>query len=173
MRPEKQLLLEEIKDYIDQSAAIVITRYERLNPNAAANFRMTLGKSGGVFEVVRKRIFLKAAQASGIEFSEDALQGHIGVVFALKDPVQVTKTLYEFSKENEEIFQVLGGRFEGNICSASDIEQLSKLPSKEEMRAQFLGLLEAPMAQTLSVVESLLTSVVYCLDNKSQEGQKS
>ena len=170
--PEKQLLLDEIKEFIDQSAAIVITRYQKLDPNAAANFRMTLGKSGGVFEVVRKRIFMKAAQAAGIEFQKDALEGHIGVVFALKDPVQVTKALYQFSKENEEVFTVLGGRFDGSICSAKDVEQLSKLPSKDEMRAQFLGLLEAPMAQTLSVVNSLLTSVVYCLDNKSQEGQE-
>jgi large subunit ribosomal protein L10 len=54
------------------------------------------------------------------------------------------------------------------MCSASDVEQISKLPGKDEMRSQFLGTLEAPLAQTLSVLEALLTSVMYCLENKSQ-----
>ena len=45
---------------------------------------------------------------------------------------------------------------------------MSKLPSKDEMRAQFLGTLEAPMAQTLAVMDALLTSVVHCLNNKVQ-----
>ena len=56
------------------------------------------------------------------------------------------------------------------FCSASDVEQISKLPSKEEMRAQFLGTLEAPLSQTLGVIEALLTTVMHCLENKSGQG---
>ena len=47
--------------------------------------------------------------------------------------------------------------------------RLSLTASKDEMRAQFLGLLEAPLAQTLAVMDAVLSSVVYCLDNKSKE----
>lgn len=168
MRSEKQFLLDEIREKIDGSKALVLTSYQRLNPNMAADFRFIVAKSGGSFEVVRKRILLKAAEASGLKLDPSILIGHIGVVFAEQDPVQTTKVLYKYSKDNEEVFKVLGGRFEGQICSAKDIDQISKLPSKDEMRAQFLGTLEAPMAQTLAVIESLLTSVVYCLENKSQ-----
>ena len=56
-----------------------------------------------------------------------------------------------------------------NFIQASDVERLSKLPSKDEMRAQFLSVLEAPMSQTLAVMEALLTSVPYCLDNKCKQ----
>lgn len=169
MRQEKQLLLDEIKDMIDGSSAMVLTKYQKMNPNMAAHFRTLIIKSGGDFEVVRKRIFLKAATASGISIEEDAMQGHIGVIFAKADPVQVTKALYDFAKTNEEVFEVLLGRFEGQLCSAKDVEQISKLPSKDEMRSQFLGTLEAPLSQTLAVMDSLLTSVIYCLENKSNQ----
>lgn len=168
MRPEKQLLLDEIKQKIDNSKAFVLTQYQRLSPNLSASFRQTLGKSGGSYEVVRKRILIKAAKAAGLSLDEDLLKGHIGVVFADEDVVQSTKAFFQFSKENEGLFQVLGGQFEGKVCSAQDMEQISKLPSQQEMRAQLLATFEAPMSQTLSVMEAALTSVMFCIENKNQ-----
>jgi large subunit ribosomal protein L10 len=169
MRPEKQFLLDDIKDRIAASQAIVLARYKRLEPNASAAFRNDLAKFGGTLEVVKKRILVKAAQVAGVELDPALLQGHIAVVFAHQDPIETTKVIYQFCKANEEVLEVIGGRFEGAFCSASDVEQISKLPSKDEMRAQFLGTLEAPLSQTLAVIEALLTSVIYCLDNKSQQ----
>src|SRR5690349_20770269 len=104
MRPDKQLLLDEIKEKIDGSKAFVLARYGKLDPNTSSNFRQTLGKSGGSFEVVRKRILLKAAASSGITLDKAILDGHIGVVFAPTDPVATTKAFIQFSKENEDLF---------------------------------------------------------------------
>lgn len=169
MRPEKQLLLDEIKDKIAGSKAIVLASYKRLEPNAAAHFRTDLAKTGGSLEVVKKRVLIKAAEVAGVALDPALLQGHIAVVFANEDPIQTTKTIYQFSQANEEVLEVIGGKFEGALCSAADVEQISKLPGKEEMRAQFLGTLEAPLSQTLAVIDALLTSVMHCLDNKSQQ----
>ncbi len=170
MRPEKQLLLDEIAEKINGSKAFVLTRYGKLEPNISSHFRQALGKAGGSFEVVRKRILIKAAQSAGISLDEALLQGHVGIVFAEEDPVQTTKAFFQFSKENEDLFHVLGGQFEGRLCSAKDVEQISKLPGQQEMRAQFLATLEAPLSQTLAVMEALLTSVMFCLEEKSQKG---
>jgi large subunit ribosomal protein L10 len=167
MRAEKQLLLDEIKQQIDHSTMMILTRYQHMDPNLSSVFRITLRTAGGAFEVVRKRILLKAIEAAGFSIDAQLLQGHIGVIFTDKDPISVTKSLYQFAKDNEDVVEVLGGRFEGKLYSAQDVKQISELPSKEEMRAQFLGLLEAPLAQTLAVMEALLTSVPYCLENKS------
>ncbi len=169
MRAEKQLLLDEIKDKVGQAKALVVTRYKGLNPNMASDFRTLLAKNGGGFTVMRKRMLIKAVEGKGAQLDRAALEGHIGVVFAYDDPITTTKAVFQFSKENENVFEVLGGQFEGQLYSAQDVKTLSELPSKDEMRAQLLGLFEAPMAQTLAVMESLLTSVIYCLENKSQE----
>ena len=168
MRPEKQLLLDEIKDKIASSKAMILASYKRLEPNAAAKFRSNLAKTGGGLEVVKKRVLLKAAQVAGVALDPAQLQGHIAIVFATQDPIQTTKTIYQFCQENEEVLAVIGGRFEGALCSAQDVEQISRLPNKDEMRAQFLSTLEAPLSQTLSVLEALLASVMHCLDNKSK-----
>lgn len=168
MRQEKQLLLDDIKDRIVASKALVLASYRRLEPNSTSVFRLDLAKSGGSLEVVKKRVLIKAAEVAGIKLDPALLQGHIAIVFANEDPIQTTKTVYQFCKQNEEVLEVIGGRFDGALCSAQDVEQISNLPSKEEMRAQFLGTLEAPLSQTLAVVEALLTSVMHCLENKSE-----
>lgn len=169
MRPEKQLLLNEIKDKIAGSKALVFASYKKLEPNKASGFRMNLAKTGGSLEVVKKRVLVKAAEGVGFAIDPALLEGHIAVIFADEDPIQTTKAVYQFCRENEEILQVLGGRFEGTMCSANDVKQVSDLPSKDEMRAQFLGTLEAPMSQTLAVIEALLSSPLHCLENKCQQ----
>jgi large subunit ribosomal protein L10 len=169
MRPEKQFLLDEIQEKFANSKALVFASYKRLEPNVAAGFRSNLAKIGSSLEVVRKRVLIKAAQVAGVSLSKELLQGHIAVFFAEQDPIQTTKTIYQFCSENENVLTVLCGRFEGAICSAQDVEQISKLPSKDEMRSQFLGTLEAPMSQTLAVFEALMTSIMYCFDNKCEQ----
>ena len=171
MRQEKTLLLNEIREKLDASKAIVLTCYKNLNPNKASDFRINIAKTGGTFEVVKKRMLIKAAEQAGLTLDRNNLQGHIGVVFAEQDPVQTTKVVYNFRKENEGMMEILGGRFEGKLCSSKDVEIISQLPSQDEMRSQLLGLFEAPMSQTLAVVEAILCSVMYCLENKAKESE--
>ncbi len=168
MRKEKQLLLDEIQDKIGDAEALVWTSYQSLKPDLSADFRMQLLKAGGGFAVVKKRVLLKAAEAKGLALDEKTLGGHIGVAFAYEDPITMTKVVFDFAKENKDTLTVLGGQFEGRLCSPEDVKAISQLPSQDEMRAQFIGLLEAPMSQTLSVMEALLTSIMHCLENKSQ-----
>lgn len=169
MRQEKQLLLDEIKDKIDGSTALVLTRYAKLTPNVSDGFRRSISAAGGSYAVVRKRVLVKAAEIGGITLDPKMLKGNIGVMFLYEDPLAPTKALFKFADENKETFEVLAGHFEGKLCSAADVKAISQLPSQDVMRAQFLGLLEAPMSQTLAVMEALLTSIMYCLENKNKE----
>lgn len=167
MRQEKQLLLDDIRDKISESKGFILTRYSKMTPNLASQFRFDLMKTGGDFEVIRKRILMKAAEAAGLALDRANLEGHIGVVFTTQDLLETAKTVFKFKESNEEVLEVIGGRFEGQLYSGKDVEALSKLPSKPEMQAQILGLLEAVPSQFLGVIDALLTSVPHCLDNKS------
>ena len=85
------------------------------------------------------------------------------------DPVELTKAVLKYSEENEKSIVLLGGCIEGQTIDAQDMMKVATLPSQPEMRSQLLGLLQAPMSNMLSVVQSVLTSVVYCLDNRSSQ----
>lgn len=168
MRQEKQLLLDEVKEQIEQFNSFVIMRYSSLNANAANDFRRELAKNGGNLEIVRKRVLIKAAEAAGVKLSLKELPGHIGLVFTGNDPIETTKLVFKFGQDTKAV-EVVGGRLDGLMYNGAEIEMISKLPSKDGMRAELLSVFEAPMAQTLAVIEAVLSSVVYCLDNKSKQ----
>jgi large subunit ribosomal protein L10 len=169
MRQEKQLLLDEIESEIGESKPFIVLSYSKFGANLSNTFRGEIQKLGGTFTMVRKRVLVKAAKSKGIELSVEQLPGHIGVVAGGHDLLETAKFLFKFGKDNEKAIEVQGGRFEGKYHSASTIEKLSKLPGKDEMRAQFLATLQAPLAETLSVMEAILVSVMHCLENKSEK----
>jgi large subunit ribosomal protein L10 len=169
MRSEKQLLLDDLKNRINKSEAMIVTKYDRFGPTASWNFSKKLHEFGGDFEVVKKRIFAKAMKECGMEINVNELEGHIGVVFVEKDAIGAAKATYDFSKENENLFKILSGKFEGKLCSSGDMEYISTLPSENEMKSQMLALFESPMSQLLSVIESSMTGVMFCLENKSKQ----
>lgn len=169
MRQEKQLLLDEIKEQIEKRPSFLIMRYLGLGANMATDFRRQMAEMGGNVEIVRKRILVKAALEAGIALDIKALPGHIGIVFAGKDAVQTSKAVFKLEKDTEKAVQVVGGRIDGKLYSAEQVETLSKLPGRDEMRAQLLSVFEAPMSQTVAVMQSVLCSVLYCLENKSKE----
>jgi len=169
MRKEKELLKTDVQKKISKYDSFVIMKYAKLSANAANEFRKEIGKAGGEVEVVRKRILLKAAKEANVDLDIKTLEGHVGLIFLGSDPIETTKTVMKFSQERENAIKILLGRYEGKLYQGVDVERLSKLPSKNEMRAQFLSTLEAPMSQTLAVMEAVLSSVVYCLDNKTKQ----
>jgi large subunit ribosomal protein L10 len=169
VREEKQLLLDEIKEKLEGAETFLLTRYTGLKANDASAFRSALRATSSELEVVRKRVLLKAAEAAGIEIDTALLKGHIALVTSTGDSVSATKAVFAFGNENGGTVEVLAGQVAGVLYNAEQIEKLSKLPNLDTMRAQFLGLLEAPMAQTLSVMEALLTSIMHLLENKSKQ----
>ncbi len=171
MRQEKQLLLEEIKGQIEQYDSFVIIRYLKLSSNLANEFRRDVAKAGGNVEMARKRVLMKAAQSAGINLEAITLDGHIGLVFAGKDPLETAKMVIKFSQDNDKVVEVIGGRIDKQLYNAQEVDTLSKLPSMNEMRSQFLSVLEAPLSQTLAVMDAAISSVVYCLDNKIKQDE--
>ena len=169
MKREKQLLLEEMKEQIQQSGSFIIAQYQHLTGARAYDFRREIAKLGGYFEVVRKRMLLEAVRHVGIEFDPEQLPGHIGLILGAKDPLEATKVVMKFSDANEASFQLVGGFVEGQKASREDVQRLVTLPGKDQMRAELLGLLCAPASGVLGVMEAIMSGVVHCIDSRAKE----
>ncbi len=170
MRKEKEFLKDAAQNKISASDIMVAFNYSKMDANLNADFRDSINNAGGDVYVIKKRVLIKSAKEEGLDLNLKELPGHIAIMCAgADDAVASTKALYTFKKDNADKLEVLGGQFQGQSCVASDFEKISKLPSQDEMRAQLLSVFEAPMSQTLSVVNALLTSVVHCLENKASQ----
>jgi len=169
MRQEKQFLLDEIKEKIEKSNGFVVTCYQRIRPKQAREFRNSVADLGGEFEVVKKRVLIKAASMLGIEFKVDSFEGHIGVLFAHEDTLALAKKAVKYGEDNDKAISVLAGHMDGQLMSAEEVIAIAKLPSRDELRAQIVGLLQAPMSQTVGVINAAITGVLNCLEAKSKK----
>lgn len=166
MRQDKHLLLDEVTDSLQKFDHFFVMRYSALTANQANNFRNEVAKKGGDVHILRKRLLSKAAAELGYTIDNINLDGHVGLVFVSGDAVEMCKTLIQFGKENNDSVALVGARVDKQMLGQDQVTALSKLPGKAEMQAQLLATFEAPLSQTLSVMEALISSVVYCLDNK-------
>lgn len=170
MIDEKQLLLNDIKEKVDSSSGFIMTSYEGLNAASARKLRDHIAEAEGEFEVVPKRVFLKALEKSGVDANHIKLKGHIGIIFTKTEAVQLAKAAVQFSESNNNMLTFIGGFIDREICDGQEVMQLAKLPSLNELRAQFVGLLTAPMAQTVGTLHAALASMLYCFDAKCSKG---
>lgn len=169
MNEEKQILLEETKGKLDPKKGFVILRHNAMNPNVSGDFRDKIrGEGGGSFYVVKKRILDLAVKELGMELELANLEGHLGVVSPGEQFTDTVKAVFDFKKGHADAIEVLAGLYEEKPCSAAEVEAISKLPSKAEMRAMLLGTLEAPMSHTLSLLQAVPRDVISCISQKGE-----
>lgn len=169
MRKEKQLLLDDLSEQIKASPNFIVARYDAVTANQANKLRCAIAEMGGDFEIVKKRVFFKTAEALGIELPSTDIDGHIGLIFLRSDVVGTIKAMFNASKEDGLKLDAVLGQYENQIITSEQIEKLSKLPDLDTMRAQLLSVLTAPMSQTLSTINAILTSIPHCLENKANQ----
>lgn len=169
MRQEKQYLLDELKEKINQSNGFIIAQYEKMPAGMTREFRNSIAEVEGDLEVVKKRVFIKAAEAEGVILDPSLFQGHIGILFAKGEGTVLAKKVLKFHEDNKAYLTILGGRLDGETLAAPDVIAVAKLPGINELRAQLLGLFEAPQQQTVSVLNQALVSILYCLDEKCKK----
>jgi large subunit ribosomal protein L10 len=169
MRAEKQFLLDELKEKITRSNGFIITQYDSMSAGKTREFRNSVAEVEGDLEVVKKRVFIKAAEAEGVILDPALFNGHIGILFANGEGTLLAKSVLKFQEQNKDNLTILGGRLDGETLAATDVIAVAKLPGIDELRAQLLGLLEAPQQQTVSVLNQALVSILYCLDEKCKK----
>ncbi len=166
MRKEKQQYAVAAGERIQGSESLFLINYAKMDANSANSFRGEIEKVGGSYTVFPKRLFLTAAKSVGVALDPKEVKGSLGLISADKNSIDVVKAIYKFSDDNQDLFTVYCGRFEGDFLSSTDCKRLSALPTMDVMRSQFLALLEAPMANVLAVMEAAVTADPSCLKEK-------
>ncbi len=170
-RPEKESLVDEIKELFSQSQASVFTEYRGLSVSQLAELRAELRNNGTEYKVYKNTLVRRAATDSGYEVSE-MLTGPVAVAFAKTDAAATAKTLKTFSDSNEALI-LKGGVLGSSAMSADDIKALAKLPSREVLLAQIAGAFQAPMAKSAGLFQAFTRNAAYAFkalaDKKQQE----
>ncbi len=161
-REKKVLIVEEIKQKISQSKSIAFVDYRGLNVEKDTVMRRAFKANGAEYKVYKNRLVLIALNQLGITGADDLLQGTNAVVFSYNDEVSAPKVLMDVIKK-DKILELKFGIVNDKIVSKDEIETLAKLPSREELLAKLLSVLNGPASALARVLSAPTQGLVTAL----------
>lgn len=162
-RQRKEQIVQEIKEKLETSPSVVLADYRGLNVGQVTTMRAELRNEGIEFKVLKNSLISLAAQEIGIEGLEVYLEGPTAVAFAKEDPVAPAKILMKYTRQFKAL-ELKGGVVEGKTADLEAIKALAELPSREELLAQVLRGMQAPLSGFASVLSGTLRNFVYVLE---------
>lgn len=170
-REKKQAAVADISNLLTNSKMTVFANYEGLTVKDAQELRQTAREAGTTVKVVKNRLFKVAlSQHDGLKNIDDSvLEGQLLYAFSDEDEVAPVKTLVEFGKSHTGV-QVIGAfNANGDQFDEAQVKQLATLPSKDELRGQLVGTINAPVSGFVNVLAGNLRGLVQVLNARAQE----
>jgi large subunit ribosomal protein L10 len=171
MRPEKQFLTKEYLTRLNASPFFILVDYKGLSVGHLTELRKRLTKAGAEIHIVKNSIFRLAAKEAGVADLNGTLAGQVAVVTGKRDISTAAKVVKTFGKELDKL-KVHFGYLNNQRLDQASILTLADLPSIEVLRAQFLGVLNAPASKfvrLLSTPASQLARVLQARQEKLEQ----
>ncbi len=160
-RETKEQEVKFLTDKLNKSKGAFVVDFKGLKVEQVTNLRKTLNKSESEMKVVRNTLARRALKdfPKVDEAISSSLKGTNAIVFSFGEVNATAKALSEFAKENE-LLQVKTGVMDGEKLDEAKIKFLATLPGKDQLRAMFLGVLQAPaskLARCLNVYQEKMS----------------
>lgn len=161
---EKIQIVNELAEKIRRAKGFVVTTYMGLDAQQMTELRRLLKKEGTELKVVKNTLFARALQQVGYDGElTSRLRGPLAVVFSLEDPITAPKVIHRLRKDFEPL-SFLWGIIEGQLYEAHQLEAIATLPSKEELFAQAIGYIVAPLYNFVGLINGILWEFTAILE---------
>ena len=149
-REQKELFIKNLKTILSENSLILVFHYRGMSMTDMTELRVQSFNSGCNIKVTKNRLTKLALEGTDKSELSELFDGPTAIAYS-NDPVELTKLLTNFAKNNSNLV-ILGGIMDNEILTVEKIEILSKLPSLEEIRAQLIGLISTPAQKIASVL---------------------
>ncbi len=167
-KAQKTEELKKAKALLDKSQALVFADFTKVAAEDVRKLRIELKKTGGNFLVIKKRLLALLLKERGIDVDLKQFKMSIGTIFSEKGADAAAGPAFKFFSALEVpeggdkqmwVNHLLGG-YDVKDKAAMDAARvifIGKLPPREVLLAQLLGMLASP-----------LRSFMYLLDQKAK-----
>ncbi|KKP38215.1 MAG: 50S ribosomal protein L10p, large subunit ribosomal protein L10 [Candidatus Peregrinibacteria bacterium GW2011_GWF2_33_10] len=156
-KAKKETMLKKINEEMRIAKSVVFSQYAGTNVAQITDLRRKARESNIKIAVTKKTLVRIAAKENGYpDISEEVMSGPVLLAFG-PDEVSAAKFLKTFGKQVETV-KLIGGLLEGKILGLTEINNLANMPSKQELLAQFMGMLQSPLRNFASMLNSPLAA---------------
>lgn len=157
--------IQEINESISKAKVAIVTDFRGLSVAEITDLRRQLQKEGSDYTVVKNTLIKRAIKDTPYEGLEGFLEGPSAVAFGFNDEVSPAKVLTQYIKKAKKTeLKLKGGALSGKVLSLNEVQQLSELPSKEELYAKMLGSINSPAHGMVNVINGVPRALVIAME---------
>lgn len=158
---EKKAVVAEVSAEVAKAEGIFVAEYRGLEVGSMTELRAKARKSGVYLRVLKNTLARRAVAGTPFEKLAEQMVGPL-VYGISSDPVATAKVLNEFAKANEKLV-IKAGAMPNAVITAKEVKALASMPSREQLIAQLLGTMQAPVAQFVRTLNEVPSRFVRTL----------
>lgn len=136
-RAQKEELVEKMRDEFGQAKSIIMTSHVGLDVNTVNELRSDFRANGVHYHVVKNTLAKLAVAGTDLEIMADSFRGPTAVAYSFEDAVAPAKVISDFA-DDHDAYEIKGGYLDGKMIDVAGVDQLAKMPTKDELRAKLL-----------------------------------
>jgi large subunit ribosomal protein L10 len=167
-RQQKEKDLQELTDKVKAAKSIVFTQYRGTSVKDIDKFRRAMEKENVFTKVYKISLIQKALQANGIEASSVNYKTPVVMSVSQDDettPARIVKTV----GKDVKTISMLAGVVDGQLLGLAQVQALADLPSKDQLRAQLVGTINAPVSGFVNVLAGNIRGLINVLNAVAQK----
>jgi large subunit ribosomal protein L10 len=171
-REQKAAAIEEVAGQIQESEAVFAVDYRGISVPQAAELRTRLTEAGARFRVVKNTLTERAVDQAGVDGLKEVLEGPTAFTFVLADGGDVAlaaKALATFRREHD-VLAFKGGVMNGDALSVDQLEALSRLPARDILHGQLVGMIASPITGLVRGLNALISGLAIQLGQIRDQG---
>lgn len=172
-RNQKAAAIEEIVAHIGEAQAVFAVDYRGITVEQVAELRTRLRDADATFKVVKNSLTERAADKAGADALKDCLAGPTALTFVRGDAAVAAKAIADYARVTQ-MLPFKGGLMEGAALDVEQIRSLSRLPSREVLYGQLVGVVASPVSGLVRSLSALLGGLAVALGQvreKKQSGE--
>jgi large subunit ribosomal protein L10 len=172
-REQKAAAIAEIVAQIKESEAVFAVDFRGISVPQAADVRTRLRDADASFRVVKNTLTERAADEAGADALKPLLEGPTALTFVRGDAATAAKAIATFNRETQ-LLTFKGGLLEGDALDAEQILAISRLPAREVLYGQLVGMVASPITGLARGLNALLSGVAIALNDvlgKKERGE--
>jgi len=168
-KEQKAAVIDRVAEQIQQATSIFAIDYRGISVKQAAELREALGDAETRFQIVKNRLTARAADKAGTEDLKELLEGPTAFAFVHGDAAIAAKALATFRRQNG-VLEFKGGTMDGETLTVEQIESIARLPAKDILHGQFVGVLASPLTTLVRGLASMISGLAVQLQQIQEQG---
>lgn len=162
--------LDQLRNELATSPTVFLCAFEGLKVAEDYELRKQIRDTGASYRVLKNRLARLASEGTPYEEVLSNLTGMTSMAFGGDDPVGLVKALVAYGKDHE-VFTFKAGVVEGRVLDVAALNELAKLPGRDELNAKLLFLIQAPAQRLATVINAVGRNLAVVIDQGVQENK--